>query len=147
LHLYRNGIQLAPGVDYVLSNKTITFFLASVPVPGDTLSASYRFGANPSDPSLTYPQVFCSNTGGTTNSSSAQQLGTCTLPANLLSAGDRLEIRFQYGHTGASSSFIGEVRFGSTSALLRTAAAGDSAFVGRVEIGIGAPGQTYDTQS
>lgn len=147
LQIVRNGLQLTQGVDYALSTRTITFFLGSAPVPGDILSASYRYGANLSDPSIGYGQVLCSSSGTTTGSASEQLLGTCSLPANFLGSGDRLEIRFQFGHSGAASSFTCEVRFGATSTVLRTAGTADSAFVGRVEIGIGQMGQTWDAQS
>jgi hypothetical protein len=147
LQLFRNGLQLSPGIDYILSNRTVMFFLGATPVPGDVLSASYRYGGNISDPSVSYAQVFCSSTGGSTNLSTAQQLGTCTLPANSLNSGDRVEILFQFGHTGASSSFTGEVRFGSTSTILRTAGTADAALVGKVELGIGQTGQTWDVES
>src|ERR1051326_1805459 len=42
LELYRNGLLMRQGADYQISANTITFFLASVPVTGDLLVASYR---------------------------------------------------------------------------------------------------------
>lgn len=49
LQLFRNGLMLNAGVDYSLSNGTITFASLSVPQTGDMLLASYRLpsSANP----------------------------------------------------------------------------------------------------
>ncbi|MDQ6760673.1 MAG: hypothetical protein M3Z32_12545 [Acidobacteriota bacterium] len=46
LDLSRNGLRMRQGVDYTLSNATITFFSPSVPSTGDDLIASYRVGAS-----------------------------------------------------------------------------------------------------
>ena len=42
LYVWRNGLLMAYGADYVLSSSTIVFFLAATPQPGDILLASYR---------------------------------------------------------------------------------------------------------
>jgi hypothetical protein len=47
LSLYRNGIELRQGVDYSLSNNTVTFIPAAVPQPGDLLTAYYRVAGGP----------------------------------------------------------------------------------------------------
>jgi hypothetical protein len=44
LLVYRNGLLQKEGVDYTLSGNAITFAAASVPVPGDILTVSYRMG-------------------------------------------------------------------------------------------------------
>ena len=108
LELYRNGLLQRQGADYQISANTITFFLASIPQTGDLLVASYRF-ANPSDPlsSLASPQVICSSTGSGTSGTALIELGSCTIPAGLLVAGDRLEVQFQYAHTGTAYWFHG----------------------------------------
>ena len=49
LQLYRNGLLLALGVDYLLSGNTITFLAGAIPQaglngqPGDSLLAIYRY--------------------------------------------------------------------------------------------------------
>lgn len=43
LLLYRNGILQAPGIDYTLSGRQITFCELCIPVPGDVLRAYYRW--------------------------------------------------------------------------------------------------------
>jgi len=42
LHLFRNGLLLKEGFDYTLTEATISFVVAAIPQPGDTLLASYR---------------------------------------------------------------------------------------------------------
>lgn len=46
LAFYRNGILMKQGADYTLSGVTVTFFVASVPQPGDLLTASYRYASS-----------------------------------------------------------------------------------------------------
>ena len=113
LALYRNGLFQRQGADYQISANTITFFLASVPQTGDLLVANYRF-ANPGNllSSLASPQVVCSSTGSSTSGTALVELGSCTIPAGLLGAGDRLEVQFQYGHTGTATGFTGAVLIG-----------------------------------
>ncbi|HEV8146129.1 MAG TPA: hypothetical protein VGP79_07110 [Bryobacteraceae bacterium] len=148
LELYRNGLLLKPGVDFGLSVRTVTFFVASTPQAGDLLQANYRFG-DPTNPlgSLTSSQVVCSGVGGSTSATASTQLGSCTLPAGLIGAGDRIEVRFQYAHVGASVGFTGEVRFGGATLVSRAAGSGETAFVGRIELGVYAGGQAWNLES
>ncbi|MGE5489274.1 MAG: hypothetical protein ACM3ZB_15775, partial [bacterium] len=67
--------------------------------------------------------------------------------ANLLKAGDRVDIRFDYAHTGTSSQFAIDVRWGGTSLLARTAAAAETAVSGRADAGVHASGAQWSTQS
>jgi len=148
LSLFRNGLFQRQGVDYSVSGSTITFFLGSIPQSGDILAASYRF-ANPNNPlgSLTTPQVICSNVGSSTSADTSTPLGTCTIPAGLLTTGDRIEVQFQMAHSGTTTGFTGELRWGSTSILARTGSSAETALAGRFEFGIYAGGQTWDAQS
>ena len=148
LDLYRNGVRLTSGSDYLLSIKTITFFQASLPNTGDLLAASYRY-ANPDDPatSLAAPQVVCSSIGGGTASTVASDLGTCTISAGTLHIGDRIEVQFQYEHVGTVSGFNGEVRIGTTSAFSRDVTAAETLLVGTVGFAIGLSKQIFSTQS
>ncbi len=148
LILYRNGLYQRQGVDYLATGSAITFFTASLPQIGDLLTASYRY-ANPNNPlgSLTTPQVICSNTGTSTGALSSTQLGSCTIPAGLLGAGDRLEVQFQLAHTGSATSFAGEIRMGATPILTRTATSADTTLAGRLGIGVYAGGQMWDAHS
>jgi hypothetical protein len=149
LELYLNGLRQDAGIDFTLSTNVITFFTASNPQSGDLLLASYRY-ANPGNPlgSLTTPQVVCSSTGGSTFAATLTQLGSCTLPAGLLGAGDRLEIEYQYSHTGSTAGFTGQVQVaGSVVVINRTAASTESLFAGHTSFGLYSGGQTWDTQS
>ncbi|HLG97073.1 MAG TPA: hypothetical protein VKX49_12240 [Bryobacteraceae bacterium] len=42
LDVFRNGIRLTSGLDYTLSNNTLTFLSADIPQTGDVLLCSYR---------------------------------------------------------------------------------------------------------
>jgi len=149
LELFRNGLLQRQSTDYQISGNAVTFFLASVPQSGDLLVASYRF-ANPNDPLslLAAPQVVCSSTGSGTSSTAPIELGSCTIPAGLLAPGDRLDIQFQYGHTGAAMSFTGTVLVGSTTVASRTAGATEALLAGHTNFGIYGSGQeAWDTQT
>src|SRR5579862_4669714 len=90
LLLFRNGLLMRQGSDYLVSGNTVTFFTTSVPQTGDLLLASYR-SASVADPtsSLASPQTVCSGQGTSTSGSAPTSLGTCLLPAGLLGTGDR----------------------------------------------------------
>ncbi len=148
LDLYRNGLLMSQGLDYILTGNMIEFFLLSTPQPGDIVVASYRY-ANPNNPlsSLTSPQVVCSSGGTSTSSTMLVQLGSCTLPGGLLSTGDRIEVRFQYAHTGTTTGFTPQIQWGGTTALARGAAAADTSVAGQLGFGINVGAQSFDTQS
>jgi hypothetical protein len=148
LELYLNGLLMRQGADYQITTNTITFFLASVPQTGDILVASYRF-ANPSDPlsSLASPQVVCSSTGSSTSGTALVELGSCTIAAGLLGAGDRLEVQFHYAHTGTATGFTGAVLIGSTTVASRAAGSTEALLAGHTSFGIYGGGQTWDTQT
>src|SRR5689334_13425720 len=137
LELYRNGLYQRQGVDYEISANTITFFLASVPSTGDLLAANYRF-ANPDDPlsSLASPQVVCSSTGSSTSGTTLVELGSCTIAAGLLGAGDRVEVQFHYEHTGTATGFTSAVLIGGTTVASRPAGATEDLLAGHTSFGI-----------
>jgi hypothetical protein len=148
LTLFRNGLLIRQGVDYQITGNAITFFSASIPQTGDLLIADYRF-ADPSNPlgSLTTPQVVCSSAGISTSATALTQLGSCTIPAGLLGAGDRIEVQFHFLHTGTATGFTGEVQIGSTAVAARAAAASETLLVGHASFGVGPSTQVWDTQS
>ena len=126
----------------------MTFFGGSIPQPGDQLLASYRYG-NPSNPlgTLTAAQVICSSAGIGTSATVSTSLGTCTIPAGLLTTGDRIEVQFQYLHTGAATAFTGELHWGASTILSRTSVASETALAGRSSFGILGAGQAWNAQS
>lgn len=148
LQLYLNGLLMEQGLDYTISGSTITFALPSTPQAGDLLLATYRY-ANPNNPlgSLTGAQVVCSTVGNATTSTTPTTLGTCTLPAGLLGAGDRIEIRFHFLHIGTSTGYTPQVAWGSTPILSRANSAADTAFVGKLEFVLNAGSQPWSGQS
>lgn len=148
LELYLNGLLMDAGTDYVLVGQAVTFMTASTPQTGDLLLASYRY-ANPSNPlgSLASPQVVCSSVGASTSGTTQVSLGTCTIPAGLLGTGDRIDVRFQYSHTGSAAGFTGEVHIGGVTVVSRAVSASESTFVGRTELGTYSGAQLWDTQS
>jgi len=149
LELFLNGLRMRSGADYQLSGNTVTFFVASTPQTGDLLLAAYRYG-DPSNPlgSLTSAQVVCSSAGLSTIATTLTSLGTCTLPSGLLQPGDRLEIEFHYGHTGATNGFSGEVHIGNTVVMTRNVASSETVLSGRVTFGIYASSlEQWDSQN
>jgi hypothetical protein len=148
LILFRNGLLQVHGFDYAIAGNAVTFFGGSIPQPGDQLLASYRYG-NPSNPlgTLTAAQVICSSAGIGTSATVSTSLGTCTIPAGLLITGDRIEVQFQYLHTGTATAFTGELHWGASTILSRTSVAGETALAGRSTFGILGSGQTWNAQS
>ena len=138
VQLIRNGLQLVAGVDYLVTGNTVTFFITSVPLTGDQLTASYRY-ANPNNPnsSLSAGQVVCSSAGFVNSTSADSSLGTCTIPQGLLSAGDRLEIRFNYLHSGTTVGFTTTVKAGGTTVMTRSGGALETALTGNVSFSLG----------
>lgn len=147
--VYRNGLLQSPGVDYNLNGRNVQFIGDAAPQPGDTLLASYRLGAAASGTPQLYPnpQVVCSGTGAVINTASSSSMGTCAVPAGLLTSGDRVEIRFDLEHQGVEAGFTFEVRWGNTQILSRTAAAADAFVTGRADANLAANGARFGTLS
>ena len=75
--------------------------------------ASYRLsGSGAAADTLGYaaPQVLWSGTVRTSTGLLAV-LGSCTIPAGLLAPGDRVEMRFNYAHSGSAGGFSSEVHW------------------------------------
>jgi hypothetical protein len=149
LALYRNGMLQKPGQDFTLSGNQIQFVPAAAPQPGDTLLASYRLSGSAADTPQLFPspQVLCSGLGSATNSSTLASVGTCVVPAATLAAGDRVEIRFDLDHAGASGGFSFEVHWGATTVLARNASATDAQVTGRADAALTAAGAQLSHQS
>jgi hypothetical protein len=149
LAVYRNGMLQEQGLDYTLSGNQIQFVAASAPQPGDTLVASYRLTGSADDTPQLFPnaQVLCSGLGATSNSSTLASVGTCTIPASLLAAGDRVEIRFDFDHTGAAGGFSFAVQWGASTVLSRNASAVDAQATGRADAALTAAGAQLSHQS
>jgi hypothetical protein len=148
LDLYRNGLLMKQGADYSITGSTISFFVASTPQSGDLVQAAYRY-ANPNNPlgTLTAAEVICSGMGTSTGSTTLTQLGSCTIPAGLLGTGDRIELQFQYAHTGSAAGVSGQIQWGGTTVFSRSSVASETAVVGRIALGIDSGTQSWDAQS
>jgi hypothetical protein len=148
LTIYRNGVLQKVGQDFSLSGSQITF-LGTPPQPGDTLLASYRLtGGNDTTPQLyPNPQVLCGGLGGATSSSTLASIGACSIPAGFLTAGDRVEIRFDLEHQGSAGGFTFEVHWGATTVLSRSALPADALATGRADLALTAQGAQLSHQS
>jgi hypothetical protein len=148
LILFRNGLLQTHGFDFGLVGNVITFLPGSIPQASDVLSASYRYG-NPNNVlgTLAAAQVICSGGGIGTSAIVATTLGSCTIPAGLLTAGDRIEVQFDYLHTGTATTFTAELHWGGATILSRTSVAAETALAGRATFGILASTQSWDAQS
>ena len=74
-------------------------------------------------------------------------LGGCDIPAAGLLPGDRIEVRFTFAHSGATSGFNLQLNWGSTTILARSGAAQDVAVVGRADAAITAAGAQLSLES
>ena len=148
LMLYRNGLLMQESVDYTVSGNVVTFLVSSTPQAGDLLRASYRY-ADPGNPlgTLTSSQVVCSGVGASTSATASAQLATCTIPAGILGTGDRLEIQYQFRHSGSASGFTASVQIGSQTVSSRTLASSEALMVGSSRFGIFSAEQIWDAQS
>jgi hypothetical protein len=149
LTMYRNGILQKPVLDFTLSGNQIQFAPAAAPQPGDTLLAGYRVAGGATDAPQLYPnpQVLCSGLGAATNSSTLASIGTCNIQPGLLTAGDRVEIRFDLDHSGTAGAFSFAVLWGATTVLARNASAVDAQATGRADAALTAAGAQLSHQS
>ena len=150
LVLFRNGIAQQPGVDYTLTASSIQFLTGGIPQPGDALLAWYRLptaGSMIGAQTAAGPQITCSAAGAGTSSTSFTSLGSCTIPANLLQTGDRIEIHFDLAHAGTAAGFEYKVFWGGTVVTDRVAAAGDAMIAGKGEAGVYSGGAQLRAES
>ena len=149
LTVYRNGVLQTAGQDFTLSGNQILFVTAAAPQAGDTVRASYRVPGGTAGTTQLYPnpQVLCSGLGGATSSPSLASIGTCVIPAGFLTAGDRVEIRFDFAHAGNAGGFTFEVDWGATAVLSRNGSAVDAQATGHADAALTAAGAQLSHQS
>jgi len=145
--LFRNGVLQKPGLDYTLSGNTLQFLAASTPQTGDTLLASYRVTPSGTPQGAVAPQILCSGIGAATSSSTLSSLGTCTIPAGTLRAGDRVKIGFDFSHEGSLTGFTFAANWGNTVLVKRAGAVGDAFVSGWAEAGANAAACQMSVQS
>jgi hypothetical protein len=88
----------------------------------------------------TLPQVLCGSTGVSTSATGLTRLGSCTVPANFLSAGDRVEMRFDYSHEGTETGFSFEVHWGGSVLVSRGGGASESVVSGKADAAVHSSG-------
>jgi hypothetical protein len=138
LALFRNGVVQKPGVDFTLTGSAVQFLAGAVPQPGDTLAAWYRLagaagGITAGGLTAPGPVIQCSASGNSTSSTTFTSLGSCTIPANTLQTGDRVEIHFDLAHQGTTAGFEFQVLWGATVLADRTGSSSDAMIAGRGE--------------
>jgi hypothetical protein len=156
LSLYRNGLVQQAGLDYnIQSDGSILFVPVSVPQTGDVLMASYRTAPTSSTSEVVSHQVvqapamqiLCSGSGAGTTNVNDTLLGSCTIPANTLAAGDRVEVRFGFSHQGTANGYNFQVHWGRTALVRRTASARDRVVTGHGDASIGTGEIALDMQT
>ena len=149
LAVYRNGVLQKAAQDFTVSASTVTFLTASTPQPGDTLLASYRVAAADTSQTQTVngPQVLCSGTGASTNSTTLTSIGTCNIAAGVLLAGDRVAVQFDLAHQNSTGGFAVEVHWGATTVFHRDATSTETLVSGRVDASILAAGAQTSSQT
>ncbi len=157
LLMFRNGMYMKAGFDYNMTGPTLTFVNGAVPQPGDTLVASYRIDPSSgnigaiqsagSSHNSALAQVLCSSNGRSVNTAVWTSLGSCDIPAGSLRPGDRIEVRFNFVHTGTASGFDLQVNWGTTTVVARHGGAQDSSVVGNLGSSIDASGAQITVQS
>jgi hypothetical protein len=93
------------------------------------------------------PQVLCSTTGSSTSATAWTSLGSCTIPAGTLAAGDRVTVSFSFTHEGAARECSFELQWGGTSVVWRNALASETRIVGHAEFGLYAGTALWAVQS
>jgi hypothetical protein len=152
LTLYRNGMLMKSGQDFSLAANSVAFVSGATPQPGDTLLASYRLGGSGGSsggppPLFPYSEVLCTGTGASTGTTTFASLGTCTISAGYLAAGNRLEVHFDVEHGGTAGGYSVELHWGGTTVLHRDLAAGDVLGTARADVAIAASGARLSHQS
>ena len=92
-------------------------------------------------------QVVCSNAGALTSSTAFTELGTCTLPAGYVGAGDRLQIEANFLHSGSTSTAEIDVRAGTATLAGRLVQTGDDVLAMTLSIGLGTDVASFLAQS
>ncbi len=143
LLLYKNGLLQKAGTDFTLSSQTVTFLAGAIPQTGDILVAVYRMSGT----QAAYSLVLCSNAGLATSDTAAGSLGSCTIPANVLQPGDRVEVQYTFTHEGNTTGFAHDLIWGGTLVRGETRAAAESASAGTYGFGAATSAMYWTGQS
>lgn len=80
--------------------------------------------------------MICSAAGTSTSSANFTSIGACTIPANALQTGDRVEFHFDLAHTGGSVGFEYQAIWGATTLTDRIAPTAETMIAGKGEAGL-----------
>lgn len=94
----------------------------------------------------TGPQVICSEEGSSNSGTTTAGIGTCSIPAGLLQAGDRLEFLIDAQQAGPAVPWTLRVDWGSTLVLQRTLSIGDGFLAVRGHSSLFSGGTTLSAQ-
>jgi hypothetical protein len=144
LMVYRNGLLMRSGLDFNLSGSTVKFTVASVPQTGDNLLASYRTapagtgggGGGAGGLTAAGVEVLCEGNGLATASTAFATLGTCVIPSGKLQAGDRVEVKFIFGHIGSTVPVQVKVFWNSQPLMERGVISVESTLIGTVDLSV-----------
>lgn len=95
----------------------------------------------------TVPQVICSSVGSSNNNSNPISVGTCTFPAGLLRPGDRIDVKFDYSHSGAVAGFTVQLAVNQTVILSRTVTASEGFLSGTIGASVSPAGLQWSSQT
>jgi len=109
-----------------------------------TIASRKTYDANQTHSSI---QVICSNVGGTTSATTFADLGTCTIPANFLYSGDRLDIEATYLHAGGTAAPQIDVLAGGLTFAGRNLEVNDDVVALRISVGISTTTAAWSAQS
>ncbi len=93
----------------------------------------------------TQAQILCNSTGAQTGGSA--RLGSCFIPLFFLDAGDRIEIHFNYEHTGTASDWNFGVAFGPATLLSKNVNKAERLVTARADGAVHGTGLVWGTQS
>ena len=102
LAVYRNGLLQKAGSDFTARGQTIQFVAAAVPQPGAACSPPTYRRLRHFRGVFFRPQVRCIGAGVAATSAALSCLATCSIPAGILSVGDRIDVRFDFDHHAQS---------------------------------------------
>ncbi|MCX6598321.1 MAG: hypothetical protein NTV70_18365 [Acidobacteria bacterium] len=93
----------------------------------------------------TMSQVVCNSTGANTTTSA--RLGSCFIPFSYLDAGDRIEVQFNYLHTGTTSDWNIGIAYGPGTLIATNVNKLERLVVGKSDVAIYGAGINWGTQS
>ncbi len=152
IQLHRNGILLKQGLDFTLAGNVVTFAGSAIPKQDDILSASFRLLSAGQisilqSAALKVPQVICSASGATSSSSSPTTLGHCTIPADAILDGDRIEVRYTIAHAGNSSAVNLVLKWGDYALAGQSTVPAEAVAVGNVNVSVSNASTVWATQT